>query len=187
MLIEMLIAYSQFSKLNGAVDDNLPDEQGRGVHVPRESSPSPVGSNYTTASESEKQTLNDVMNPNYDEKLNSAQQPSNENIVPQTINNEKSLQVDQQQRSTPTIQCQASSASSVSTVAGNDVVTTHPSGNPADLSDSTKVVVPAANNLEANSGKQENNSAPLATSTSSSKVSNITLYNCLLCTMQQES
>ena len=139
-----------------------------------------MGSNYTTASESEKQTLNDVMNPNYDEKLNSAQQHSNENIVPQTINNERSLQVDQQQRSTPTLQGQASSTSSVSTVAGNDVLNPLSSGNPADLSDSTKALGQAANNLEVNSGKPENNSTPLVTSSSSSKVRNITLYDCLL-------
>ena len=77
------------------VDDNAVDEHGRAVHVARESSPSPAGSNYTTASESDRiQNVNDGVHQNYEEKpIPPRQYLPNENFSQQIFNVERNLQI----------------------------------------------------------------------------------------------
>ena len=167
-----------FYILKDNIEEIAVDEHGRGVHSARESSPSPAGSNYTTASESERQNLNEAANPNYDDKIStSSQQISQESITQSLINNERKLQVDQLQNTIAPIQEQLSSTSSASTIVlGNDPATTPPSTNlagPSNLKNTTNEAAVSANGAEEIvTGKQDNTSINSRDPGSSTKVRN---------------
>ena len=138
------------------------DEHGRAVHSARESSPSPAGSNYTTASESERQNISEAIIQNYEEKvINPRQYLPNENLGQHVFNVERNLPLDQQPNPIVPIVEQTSSTSSMSTlVAGNDAASTPPatilSDTPNDLKSMPIGTVVASNVVEdTGSGKQD--------------------------------
>ena len=168
--------YYLFNTLLCNADDNLIDEHGRAGHVARESSPSPAGSNYTTASESDRiQNVNEAVHQNYEEKgIPPRQYLPNENFGQQVFNVERNLQMEQQQTPIVPIQEQASSTSSMSTIiAGNDAASTPPiiSETTNDLKNMPIGTVVASNTVEdANTLKQEISSVSSNTPASLSKV-----------------
>ena len=140
----------------------MPDEHGRPVHGARESSPSPAGSNYTTASESDRQQFSESANLNHDEKSSAPRQfLPDENLGQQTLNVEKNVQVDLTQIPNTPVHGQASSNSSSSTlVPGNDANITPQSTviseSPNDLKHAPiGLGVSSDNSEETNTGKQE--------------------------------
>ena len=146
----------------GTTEESLIDEHGRGISTVRESSPSPAGSNYTTASESERQNVNEAVNTIYEDKTGSTQQQASQEImVNQSNNNDRKLQIDQHTHPINPNQEQLSSTSSASTiVAGNDSNTIPISPNQSDIKSTsigTAVSINASD--DAVSNKQDNMSA----------------------------
>ena len=146
----------------GTTEESLIDEHGRGISTVRESSPSPAGSNYTTASESERQNVNEAVNTIYEDKIGSTQQQASQEImVNQSNNNDRKLQIDQHTHPINPNQEQLSSTSSASTiVAGNDSNTIPISPNQSDIKSTsigTAVSINASD--DAVSNKQDNMSA----------------------------
>jgi hypothetical protein len=168
--------HSLFNILSCDVDDNFIDEHGRAGHFARESSPSPAGSNYTTASESDRiQNVNEAVHQSYEDKGIPLQQYlPNENFGQQVFNVERNLQMEQQQTRIVPILEQASSTSSMSTlIAGNDAASTPPSVSETtnDLKNMSIGTVVASNNVEDISTlKQEISSVSSNTPASLSKV-----------------
>ena len=176
-----MVIYYLFNTLLCDADDNFVDEHGRVGHVARESSPSPAGSNYTTASESDRiQNVNEAVHQNYEEKVVPPRQYlPNENFGQQIFNIERNLQMEQQQNPIVPIQEQASSTSSMSTIiAGNEAASTPPiiSETTNDLKSMPIGTGVSPNTVEdTNTLKQEISTVSSNTPASLSKVRAITL------------
>ena len=146
----------------GTTEEILIDEHGRGISTVRESSPSPAGSNYTTASESERQNVNEAVNTIYEDKIGSTQlQASQEIMVNQSNTNDRKLLIDQHTNQINPNQEPLSSTSSASTiVAGNELNTIPISPNQSDIKSTTTATAVSNNTSEdAVSHKQDNMSA----------------------------
>merc|ERR1711963_217715 len=100
---------------------------------------------YTTASESERQNINEAVISNYEEKTSSFQQQASQEIIAQpSIINDKKMPIEQ-----PHDQEQFSSTSSASTiVAGNEPNVTTISTNLSDIKNSNTGATTSSNPLE---------------------------------------